>query len=91
MTGLRIVEPRVIIYIALNDLIRTMMVRVEPEMWACSSCSYSTRFYSTMQSHIESKHIISPGVQCEICHVFSPTRQALKMHMSRKHKNPMLS
>lgn len=62
------------------------MVKIDSEVWGCALCEFRTKFYSTAVNHIEAKHVVSDGFQCEYCSTLCPTRQALKMHKSRKHR-----
>eukprot|EP00092_Neocalanus_flemingeri_P014399 GFUD01015532.1.p1 GENE.GFUD01015532.1~~GFUD01015532.1.p1 ORF type:complete len:351 (-),score=73.14 GFUD01015532.1:393-1445(-) len=70
----------------LKDVIRSNMVKIDAELWGCAICDFRTKFYSTAVNHIEAKHVVSDGFQCDLCTTLCPTRQALKMHKSRKHR-----
>jgi len=70
----------------LKDVIRSNMVKINSEYWGCGLCDFRTKYYATAVYHIEAKHVTSDGFQCDLCSAISPTRQALKMHKSRKHK-----
>ena len=49
-----------------------------------SAAAVSTCFFRLAP---ESKHMISSGYPCGLCMAVSPTRQALRMHIHRNHKN----
>ena len=67
--------------------IATFLLKTESG-WSCSECGFSTHLKSNVTTHIEAKHIVNTGgVACNFCEHVSPTRHALKMHISRKHKN----
>ena len=71
---------------ALNHVIRNSMIRLDGMFWGCAHCDFKSKYQSTVGYHIEAKHFPSNGVQCEHCSTLCPTRQALKMHISRKHR-----
>jgi len=53
--------------------------------WCCSECGYSSKIKTNLKMHVESKHIVSAGFNCEVCQFFCPNRQSLKNHFDRKH------
>lgn len=55
-------------------------------LWFCLQCDFSSSKRGNVQSHVEAKHVISEGVPCGVCGTICPTRKALSMHFSRKHK-----
>merc|ERR1712029_1213018 len=63
---------------ALNDLIKSKMFRSEDGTFGCCECDYSTKYNTTMQNHIESKHLSTSGFHCSYCQKFCPTRNSLK-------------
>ena len=74
------------LFLVLKDVIRSNMVKINSEYWGCGLCDFRTKYYATAVNHIEAKHVASDGFQCDLCSTISPTRQALKMHKSRKHR-----
>ena len=70
----------------LDASIRNKMVRTADGFYTCTDCDYSTRYLTTCQNHIESKHVSTAGIQCQFCTTVCPTRHALTMHMGRRHK-----
>ena len=62
------------------------MIKTDSQNWNCSLCDYKTKYQSSLVYHIEAKHLEPSGVQCPYCPNKCPNRQALKMHISRKHK-----
>ena len=60
---------------ALNDLIKSKMFRSEDGTFGCCECDYSTKYNTTMQNHIESKHLSTSGFHCSYCQKFCPTRK----------------
>jgi len=65
--------------------IKSKMTKLPDGMWACTECSYQTKYSTTLTRHVESKHIQSAGFQCDVCHQFCPTRNSLMSHQYRKH------
>ena len=72
---------------ALIDAIKQMMVKLDENMWGCASCDFKTKYDSTLRNHIEAKHLDTGGFVCQYCSATCPNRQALRMHLSRKHRN----
>jgi len=60
------------------------------KMFKCSECDYETTVKGNLGKHIEAKHI-SPGVTCQFCSKFCPTRHALRMHITRQHSTTYTS
>lgn len=63
------------------------MVKHDDGRFQCVECNFFSLHNSTMKCHIESKHLQTSGYTCQICKKFCPTRNALKSHKSRIHKN----
>ena len=53
----------------------------------CTECEFSTKYLQTCKRHIESKHMSTTGYYCQYCDTVCPTRNALTMHIGRKHKH----
>jgi Pyruvate/2-oxoacid:ferredoxin oxidoreductase delta subunit len=51
-----------------------------------SDCAYTTAYLTTMQNHVEAKHVNTAGFLCHVCNKFCPSKNALKSHVSRSHK-----
>ena len=54
--------------------------------WICQECGFATKIKQRMSQHIESKHISAESI-CEVCLKRCPTRNALRVHKFRYHKN----
>ena len=52
----------------------------------CKLCDYRSRNSNHVKNHIESKHL-EGYFKCEMCQKVCPTRNALNMHIHRKHKS----
>ena len=76
------------IYVFVEEFIaaiKSKMTKLADGMWACTVCSYQTKYSTTLTRHVESKHIQSAGFQCDVCHQFCPTSNSLMSHKYRKH------
>lgn len=54
-------------------------------VWGCLECAYQSQNRHNVLAHIEVHHITHGGHKCQLCANISPTRNALRMHMKRKH------
>ena len=57
--------------------------------WTCQDCGFETKLRQRMSQHVESKHIAADST-CEICMKRCPTRNALRVHKFRNHRNEMI-
>ena len=55
-------------------------------VWKCTECGQESKRKDNLTSHIEVKHLTNPGLICSQCSTFCPSRNALRMHVSRKHR-----
>ena len=46
-------------------------------LWRCLDCQYTTKFKPVLFQHVESKHTISSGYNCEFCGKFCPSKMLL--------------
>ena len=74
------------LFSALNDAIRAKIYKADSGLFTCYECGYSSKYKTTCQDHIESRHISTSGYTCPYCQKFCPTRNALKSHISKNHK-----
>ena len=56
-------------------------------VWACAECEYESSNRDDMKNHIEAKHVLSAGLACDLCGMWTKTRKAMKMHKFRQHKS----
>jgi len=70
----------------LDEVIKMLIHKDSDGMWCCMKCDFRTNRCSVIKNHVESKHIESPGFICQYCSTTCPTRNALTMHIGRKHK-----
>ena len=72
----------------LDAMIQLKTIKIGKD-YRCADCEYETKIKCNLEKHIEAKHI-SPGVACQFCNKACPTRNALRMHLSRNHNtHPM--
>ena len=71
---------------SLDALVLSKMVK-ENGLWLCLECPYNNIQKAVMRNHVEAKHLNTGGFDCQFCSVTCPNRQALRMHISRKHRN----
>jgi len=53
--------------------------------WSCGLCG-QTGGKLDVSRHIEAKHVSLPNLKCDICHKESKTRDSLRRHMTKYHK-----
>jgi len=71
----------------LDDLIWKNMTKDNTTgCWQCLQCSFSSKRCSVVKNHVEAHHIDSSGFVCPDCSTLCPTRNALTMHIGRKHR-----
>ena len=75
-----------LLFSALNDAIKAKIYKTEGGLYNCYECGYSSKYKTTCQDHVESRHISTAGFICPYCQKFCPTRNALKSHISKNHK-----
>ena len=73
-------------YLGLDELIYQNVDKDASGLWFCLQCNFSSNKKGNVHSHVEAKHVISQGVSCDVCGTICPTRKALSMHNSRKHR-----
>ena len=70
-----------------------MMVKEDPDtcrtVWNCSKCNYTSMRRYAMKIHIE-RHMSGPSHQCPSCSHTCATKNALRVHMCRMHRNESL-
>ncbi|XP_040571188.1 uncharacterized protein [Lepeophtheirus salmonis] len=51
----------------------------------CTRCDYSTALQRSIRDHIEAKHIVTDGFECDQCSLRCKTRASLRRHHYRRH------
>ncbi|XP_023320121.1 protein tramtrack, beta isoform isoform X45 [Eurytemora carolleeae] len=69
----------------LRDVLRSMSIP-NPSGFSCQVCGFQTNRQSTMDVHIEAKHIQTEGFACEHCSKLCKTRNSLNIHRHRYHR-----
>jgi len=70
----------------MDGVISMNMERQSDGLWHCMICEYSSKKTTNVRHHIESRHLQGSSFGCHHCHQVCPTRNALSMHIHRKHK-----
>lgn len=66
--------------------INSMMYKSQ-KGWHCSMCEKTSSGKINITRHIEATHINNhPGLACDLCGEFAKSRNALRMHKTKKHK-----
>ena len=79
------------ISLGLNSLLSSRTARnLNTGQWFCMECGYISATRQRVMFHVEAKHVTGPGHVCEICDKILPTRNALNLHRSRKHKHSQM-
>jgi len=55
--------------------------------WQCVTCGWETKLRARLWEHVEANHVQTNGYSCPICEKFCPSKNALKVHKSRNHRN----
>ncbi|XP_023320012.1 protein tramtrack, beta isoform isoform X31 [Eurytemora carolleeae] len=69
----------------LESFARMMRGEEGKVFWQCSECVYNTNIKQVLLSHIEAHHVGS-RFECPDCDYVTKTRNALRVHKSRKHR-----
>jgi len=68
-----------------DDLIQSKIMKVD-RSWVCTDCNHTTVNRTHLYEHIESKHV-SSGYNCQFCQKFVPSRNALRSHLHKYHRD----
>ena len=72
----------------LESSINEKLYRDEGNILRCKLCDYQSNKSSNARHHVESKHL-SLQYFCQYCDTVCPTKNALQVHIQRKHKHWM--
>ena len=68
----------------LDRQISTLMRKCQNEegysVWQCDVCGQRIQRKNDIKRHIEAKHLIFPGVTCNLCERVYKTRNSLRKH-----------
>ena len=73
-------------FAGLDDIIKSKIIMDGSGSFQCCECNYASTNSRNVINHIESKHVTTTGVQCDVCQKICPTREALRKHISRLHR-----
>ena len=76
---------KICVVVDLASAIRSRVVSLGNGWFSCTVCDYQSKYKTTINRHVESKHIVTDGVQCDICLQTCPTTNALISHKYRAH------
>ena len=71
---------------ALDHAVVAQMQRIAG-VWQCLTCGWETKFKTRLFEHVEATHVQTNGYTCPYCDKFCPSKNSLKVHKSRNHKN----
>jgi len=67
----------------LKNRIDTKIVQLESGEYGCTDCDYTSKFRHNLPKHIEARHVMIPGLQCQTCMKVCPTRESFRRHVAR--------
>ena len=72
---------------SLEELVTQHVVRNHDKTFSCLICGKMSRLLHHAKAHLESSHFPSEsGYECQVCGISLKTKNALAVHMSKKHK-----
>ena len=69
------------------DIVEGYAVKEDSGKYSCKLCNYIARDKYNVRLHLERKHGLSAGYQCEICHTWVQNKQRLSQHRVQCVKN----
>merc|ERR1711915_118014 len=63
-----------------KDVAEDYAVREEAGKYSCKLCSYIARDKYNVRKHLEGKHGLSAGYQCDVCKIWVQSKQKLSQH-----------
>jgi len=70
-----------------KDVVEGYAVKEDSGKYSCKLCNYIARDKYNVRLHLERKHGLSAGYQCEICHTWVQNKQRLSQHRVQCVKN----
>ena len=74
-------------YEELDSFIASNCRKVFGSGWTCSICELTSANKYDIARHIEAKHVILPELVCDICKYSCKTRDSLRRHIHKYHKD----
>ena len=69
----------------LKNTIDSKIITLVSGEFGCTDCDYTSKFRHNLPKHIECRHI-QLSLTCPACFKPCPTRESLRRHMSRFHR-----
>jgi hypothetical protein len=66
----------------LKKRIDSKIVQLESGEYGCTDCDYTSKFRHNLPKHIEARHVMIPGLQCNTCMKVCPTRESFRRHVA---------
>ena len=70
-------------------MIASTMMQVEVEgrkIWRCLECHKEAQLKADISRHVKANHISHPGFVCHVCYKHCKTRDDLRCHINKYHK-----
>ena len=74
-------------WIEVDEIIRSKIVQINSSEYQCTDCNHTSKTRQNLGTHIEASHVDHPPVICNICAKLCTTRDALRKHNVRNHKD----
>ena len=74
----------VLFVLDVESAISEKMVK-EGSIWYCNDCSYQSGQKGHVYEHVEAKHVIHGGYQCQYCDKVLKSRASVRMHLKQYH------
>ena len=71
---------------AINEAVLSQMEKCGGD-WRCTTCGFQTKLRARVWEHVEAKHVETSGYLCPLCQKFCSSKNALKLHKSKYHRN----
>ena len=74
----------------LSDVVDVYAVKIESGKYSCKLCGFVTRDKYNIRWHLEGKHELGAGYQCDKCKVVVKTKKHLTQHRLHCVKNSFM-
>ena len=74
----------------LSDVVEAYAEKIESGKYSCKLCGFVTRDKYNIRWHLEGKHELGAGYQCDICKQIVKTKKHLTQHKLQCVKNSYL-
>ena len=81
------IKPTFVLFLEeMREAIKEMLYRLDDGRWGCTQCQFCSNRASSVEVHVESKHLVTSGFVCPACNKHCPTKNALNIHKFRYHR-----